>query len=395
MTHRIIITMHYMELGGAERALLGLLEVLSEWDGEVDLFVYSHQGELMEYIPPGIHVLPENPVYASIEKPLVQIIRQGHWGMATARLWAKVANWWHNRHLRGHVASILDEVGRATVRVLPNLQGLGEYDLAISFLTPHYIVRDNVRAKRKIAWIHTDYSTISVNSRRELPVWASYDKIISISPEVTRAFLGVFPSLAPKIMEQENLLPIRLIQQQAVAFDAAAEMPGKIKLLSIGRFCEPKNFPGAVGMMAELCKLRDDVVWYIIGYGGGEEEIRTAIRHYGMEDKFIILGKRANPYPYIKACDLYIQPSLYEGKAVTVKEAQLLGKPVAITRYSTAASQVQDGIDGVILPLGNPKETAEAINQLLQNPALMDKIARQAKTQNLSQEATNILALIE
>lgn len=386
MNKRIIITMHYMELGGAERALLGLLEALAEWDGQVDLFIYSHQGELMEYIPQGIHVLPKNPVYAAFEKPLVQIIRQGHWGMAAARLWAKVANWWHNRHLQGHVASILDEVGRATVRVLPSLQGLGEYDLAISFLTPHYIVRDNVRAKRKIAWIHTDYSTISVNSGRELPVWASYDKIISISTEVTRAFLGVFPSLAPKIMEQENLLPIRLIQQQAVAFDAAAEMPGKIRLLSIGRFSPPKNFPGAVGMMAELCKLRDDVVWYIIGYGGGEEEIRTAIRHHGMEEKFIILGKRANPYPYIKACDLYIQPSIYEGKCVAVKEAQLLGKPVAITRYPTAASQVQDGIDGIILPLGVPNETANALHNLLNQPQLMHTLAEHAAQTALHQK---------
>lgn len=374
---RIFIAMHYMELGGAERALLGLLEALSENPQfEVDLFVYSHQGELMKYIPQGIRLLPENPVYAAFEKPIAQIIRQGHWGMAAARLRAKVSDWLHNRHLSVHTASILDEVGRATARVLPSLKHLGEYDAAISFLTPHYIVRDKVWAKKKIAWIHTDYSVISINTARELPVWSSYDHIVSISPDVTRMFLQKFPSLAEKIVEQENPLPERLILSQAYEFDASTEMPGNIRLLTIGRFSPPKNLPGAVEIMYELCKLRDDVTWYVIGYGGGEDEIRSAIAHFGMESKFIILGKRDNPYPYIKACDLYVQPSIYEGKALTVSEAQLLGKPVAVTNYPTAHSQVRDGGDGVILPLHDAKQTALALNNILSNSSFSVSIAK-------------------
>ena len=50
----------------------------------------------------------------------------------------------------------------------------------------------------------------------------------------------------------------------------------------------------------------------------------------------------------MKACDLYVQPSRYEGKAVTVTEAKILAKPILITNYSTAESQIEDGIDGVI-----------------------------------------------
>lgn len=373
---RIFISMHYMELGGAERALLGLLEALSGANHQVDLFIYSHQGELMPLIPKGINLLPEIPIYAALEKPMKETLLQGHWEMVLTRLWAKVCNWWHNRHLAGEVAAIFDEVGRATSRILPNLHHLGEYDLAISFLTPHYIVRDKVRAKRKIAWIHTDYSAIVVNPKRELPVWASYDKIVSISPDVTKAFLQVFPSLENKITEIDNPLPEQLIRKQAEEFDAEPEMLGKIRLLSIGRYSTPKNFPGAVAIMAELCKLRDDVTWYIIGYGGGEQEIREAIAMYGMQDRFILLGKRANPYPYIKACDVYVQPSIYEGKSITVKEAQLLGKPVAITNYPTASSQVKNGVDGIILPLGTPKETAASLHSLLNNKQLQYTISQ-------------------
>ena len=67
-----------------------------------------------------------------------------------------------------------------------------------------------------------------------------------------------------------------------------------------------------------------------------------------LEDSFILLGKQLNPYPYIKACDLYVQPSRYEGKAVTVTEAQALHKPVLITNYETAHSQLTNGFDGYI-----------------------------------------------
>ena len=70
-----------------------------------------------------------------------------------------------------------------------------------------------------------------------------------------------------------------------------------------------------------------------------------------MQEYVRILGKQANPYPFIGACDVYVQPSRYEGKSITVREAQILGKPVVITNYPTAASQVTDGVDGVIVPM--------------------------------------------
>jgi glycosyltransferase involved in cell wall biosynthesis len=228
-----------------------------------------------------------------------------------------------------------------------------------------------------------------VNPRRELPIWSSFDHIVSISPDVTNSFVKIFPSLADKIILQENLLPTNLIRQQAEAFDAQLEMPGKIRLLSIGRFCYPKNFPGAVRIMAELCRLRDDVIWYLIGFGGDEEEIRRCIDELGMQEHFIILGKRNNPYPYIKACDLYVQPSRYEGKSVTVCEAQFLGKAVAVTNYPTATSQIQQGFDGIIIPI-EPRAAAKALDALLNDPEQMRQLGQHAQ-QNFQQEVPEAL----
>ena len=108
------------------------------------------------------------------------------------------------------------------------------------------------------------------------------------------------------------------------------------------------------------------VRWYIIGFGGDEPLIRQRIAEQKMEEHVILLGKRENPYPDIQRCDIYVQPSRYEGKSVTVREAQMLCKPVAITCYTTASSQVQDGLDGIIMPMDNER-CAQALAAFISN----------------------------
>ena len=114
--------------------------------------------------------------------------------------------------------------------------------------------------------------------------------------------------------------------------------------------------------------------WYIIGYGP-DKEIQEALDKYNMRHRMIFLGKKMNPYPYIKACDIYVQPSIYEGKSVTVREAQMLYKPVVITDYPTAKSQITSGVDGVIVPL-DEVETAKGLTKLIRDKALKSKLIK-------------------
>ena len=88
----------------------------------------------------------------------------------------------------------------------------------------------------------------------------------------------------------------------------------------------------------------------------------------------ILLGKKENPYRYIKACDLYLQPSRFEGKSVMVREAQILCKPVIVTNYPTAGSQIRDGIDRVIVPLDN-EGCANGIINTIKNKELLKSIS--------------------
>lgn len=230
MKPRILICMHYLELGGAEMSLIGLLEALDPAKVDVDLFVYSHQGPLMKFIPRWVNLLPENGSYSVIEKPLREALRRGHFGVAAGRLFARFL--WSLHRGKHDTAkddiSIVQYIGSCVTPWLPKINPSVEYDLCISFLIPHNIGRDKVRAKKRLAWIHTDYSTVSINAERELPVWNAYDKIASISPEVKRSFLKIFPSLSDKIIDIENILSADFVRTRADEFDANAELNGPV-----------------------------------------------------------------------------------------------------------------------------------------------------------------------
>lgn len=347
-----------MELGGAESALLGLLQSVNPSLVNLDVFLYSHRGELMEFIPKEkVNLLPEEEAYSLTEKPLSEVFRKGCLGLAIARL---IGRWQTSRFCNQHKGDDKPCEGgtffqqRATWRFLPKIQPDVEYDLAISFLTPHYIVLNNVRAKKKMGWIHTDYTRILVDVEAELKMWKGLDYIASISEEVGERFGEVFPSLKPKLVQIENILNPDFIRKRAdesaVSLDADSSV---IKLLTIGRFSPPKKMEEIPLICRKIREMGILVKWYIIGYGSKELErvVRENSAQEGVEEYVIILGKKKNPYPYIKACDIYVQPSRYEGKSITVREAQILCKPVIITNYPTANSQVMDGVDGVIVPM--------------------------------------------
>ncbi len=395
---KILIFSHAMELGGAERSLLGLLEAIDKTKYQADLFLMRHDGELLPFVPKDINLLPEVPAYTVLARPMAQTVKEGHLLITAARLCGKIAAARFAKvHAHKESMVALEYSHKYTRRFMPPVQPNTEYDLAISFLTPHYFVAEKVRAKQKIAWIHTDYTHINVDVNSELAMWSKYDRIASISDAVTESFLKVFPSLASRIVLIENILPEKLVRTDATA-DVSAEMPddGTVRLLSVGRFCAAKNFDNVPDICRRLLEMGLAVKWYLIGYGGDEALIRRKITESGMEEHVMILGKKDNPYPYIAACDLYVQPSRYEGKAVTVREAQMLGKPVVITNYATSASQLEDGVDGIVVPMDNAG-CAEGIAALLRSPEKMAQLAENCRERDYSnaQEIEKIYNMME
>jgi glycosyltransferase involved in cell wall biosynthesis len=386
MKKNILISVYNMEIGGIERSLINMLESFDYQRYNVDLLIFHHVGEFMSLIPKSVNILPQIGKYTVFRKPVTHCLKERQYSLAFIRVISK-----YIARIKSQSRNMEEGAGYIQMQLtqkyssffLPKLDK--EYDVAISYAWPHDIIANKVKAKKKIAWVHTDYSKLEIDNELDLKVWDQFDYIASVSDACREAFLTTYPTLKEKVIVFENITSPNFIKKMA-----EEELPhakGKsqtFNLVSVGRLSYVKGFDLAI----EALKLLHDkgltnIKWYIIGYGGYEKELKELISKHDLKDNFILLGKKTNPYPYMKNCDLYVQPSRYEGKAVTVTEAKILGKPVLITKYPTASSQIQNGVEGLICDLSVPG-LANGIEQFYRNQELKTTVVNNIKDKDFS-----------
>lgn len=375
----ILITSFDMSIGGIERSLINMLEHFDYEHYNIDLKLYRNEGELFNLINRRVNILPETKSCKTFGTGLSKIIKDGEYGLASARIIAKliavyISKIKHIEEIGYYQGQLANHLSKKYIEKVEK-----EYDVAISYVWTHDIVAYKVNAKKKIAWIHTDYSKIFIDRKLDLKVWSEFDYIVSISQDCTKAFIKMYPTLKNKIIEIENIRSPKFIK--TMSNEEIIDMPDdtNIKLLTVARLCYPKAIDNAIKAMKVLKnKGINNIKWYVIGYGPDEAMLRELIKENKLEDRFFLLGKKTNPYPYMKKCDIYIQPSRYEGKAVTVLEAQILGKPVLITNYPTAKSQLRHGVDGYITDL-SVNGIVTGIEKLINDVNLRRKLEKNTK----------------
>ena len=382
MKKDILIYTYNLDIGGIERSLIGLLNAIDYDKYNVDLYMFKHEGAFIKHIPDNVNILNQEEITTLAGIPILEVFRKKNFSMGLGRLYAKARCLIKGKVLKKPVSG--EYMSQITYPLFcKKMKKLNKhYDVALSFYWPHYFVIDNVSADLKLGWIHTDYGQIYPDKKKEIEMWSKIDYIVSVSEECKKSFINVYPNLEDKVIVIENILSEEHIRKMANEFTVRDEMDfNSTVICSVGRFCYPKNFINIPSICREIIDKGKDVKWYLIGYGPEESDIRQAIKDNKVENNVIILGKKENPYPYMKACDIYVQPSRFEGKAVTVREAQILCKPVVITNYATASSQVVDEKDGIIVNMDN-KSIAEGICKLLDDKGIISKLKDYCSSNN-------------
>ena len=376
---KILISSFDLEIGVVERSLINMLNSFDYENYDVDLMLYSHTGDFINLLPKKVNLLKESDDYKTIRMPISSVFKNHKYRLGIGRLLAR-------RKAKGNGIAQMQYMWKYCLPYLSKVEK--KYDVAISFLWPHYCVTEKVDADIKIGWIHTDYTKIDTDVEIDIKMWQKLDYIVAVSEECKNAFLMKYPNINKDILVIENITSPELIRKLSYEdVDDFKKDENSFNVLSVGRYSDAKGFDNAIKALRILHdRGYKNIKWYIVGYGGEEELYRKLIKENELEDSFILLGKRTNPYPYMKKCDLYAQPSRYEGKAVTVGEAQILGKAVMITNYKTAKSQLKDDVDGYITEL-SVEGIANGIEKLYNDSELRLRLEQNCLDSNYSNES--------
>ena len=111
-----------------------------------------------------------------------------------------------------------------------------------------------------------------------------------------------------------------------------------------------------------------DVVFFAAGQGPLEDEIRRFRDDLGLTDRFRLLGYRADVHRLLAGMDVFAMASLYEGYPIAVMEAMVAGLPVVATDAGSMSEAVQNGVDGYVVPTGQPAALARALREVVRDP---------------------------
>lgn len=175
------------------------------------------------------------------------------------------------------------------------------------------------------------------------------EKIIAVSDNIAPKLKAYRKKYANKIVTINNIVDIdSIIEKSKEPIEDSLFPSDCFNIVSCGRLAPVKGLNFAIEAVSRLVKEgHNDIQWYIVGGGPIEKEIKEQIAAHKMEKHIFMLGMKSNPYPYIKKCDLFIQPSLFEGYSLSIMEAKILGTPILAT-HAAAGNQIEDGVDGFL-----------------------------------------------
>ena len=381
---KLLFVINTLGYGGAERAMLDLFDVLGTEQYEISVFVLTGQGELSHELPQGVHLLNQNYKDVSV------LTKEGRILLMKCVLKAGIGKGLFLRRLPYLLKNIRNM--QRSGKIMPDklcwrLLADGapipkkEYDLAVAYLEggSTYYVAEHVKAKKKAAFVHIDYGRAGYGRDLDLDCYRKFDRIFTVSDEVKEHFLEVYPEYVSKVSVFHNLVNQDRIREMADLGKGFEDAFQGYRILTIGRLTRQKRYDIAIQAMSllkEKCSV--PVRWYVLGEGDLRGSLEQQIKEAGLEKDFLLLGVKANPFPYYKNCDFYVHATGFEGKSIAIQEAQTLGKPILATDCSGNREQINDGVDGRLCPL-TPEAVSEEIFWMIQHPEACRGYGEEAK----------------
>lgn len=383
---KILVAMDTMMCGGIEKSLLSLLNALDSSKVDITLILNEQKGLFMKFIPEwvNVHKIAYNK-NISDEKKLgrKQLLKKN---IRNLRLFYSL-----KQYLSLRKESRLQEDDRLIHRCRRYHNGIiddnilsSHYDLAVAYanIEQMILVCDKISATRKIAFFHTELDGLTKDINRYCEIFSKFDTLYCVSEDLTLSLKNKLPDFNDRIKHFPHIFNTGMMKEWAEKFEAEWNGIG-LKILSVGRVQSQKGFDLIPEIALKLKKSGINFQWCIIGDGPLKDSISSRLTDIGVDNNVIFCGIKENPYPYFASCDIYIQPSRYEGYCLTVAEARTFAKPIIATRFDGANEQLESGKCGKIVDC-DADQLYYAIKELAENPNLRIEYSNALKKQKIN-----------
>ncbi len=392
MKKKILFVINTMGRAGAEKCLLSMLKYMDMERFEISLFSIINRGEMFQYVPKEVRILNEKPCTESVldkkaKKELAKTIiknglYKGYFFKEAGYLWKMAA--YQKKHTGLDFKKLFWKLLSDHAKRQEE-----EFDLAVAYIqgAATYYVMDHVKAKKKIVFLHNEFMDSGYCPALDEPYYEKADGIYCVSKSICGHFAKVYPKLAGKMDVFYNLLDTEEIKEKAARSQDMDPLflkglkerkeKNQILLLTAARIAPVKAYDLAVPALSLVRKKGYDVKWYVLGEGPETENIKKLIREEGLEDSFVLLGAADNPYPYIAACDIYVQATMYEGCCTSISEAVILQRPVLASDCDGNKEQLNRYETGILVKL-TPEAIAEGIIKAASDKGLRKELVDKA-----------------
>ena len=398
---KILFVINTLGRGGAENALIQLIKKIDKSEYDVSLFVVLGQGELIDKIPSNVRILNENYDSSSVlskegKKNLKRnIFKKSFKKAALLRNIFYIISNFFAMLFKGKILS-----DKLLWKTLSDASPVfdEEYDLAVAYLegASTYYVRDYVKAKKKAAFIHVNYSEAGYTRKLDKNAYLDFDGIYTVSEDAKESFLTIYPECVEKTSVFENIIDRETILEKADENGGFEDDFDGKRILTIARLTPQKAIDVSVKACKELIEKGENVRWYVLGDGELREKLEALIKECGLSERFFLLGVKDNPYTYLKQCDIYVHATKFEGKSIAIREAQVLKKPIIVSDCKSNLELVKDEEDALVCALDS-SDICEKILRLFIDENLCKKISENAGCRFIdgSEQINELLKLIQ
>lgn len=269
----------------------------------------------------------------------------------------------------------------------------GEYDLFIDYdgMATKYI--DKINIKTKIIWQHTSLYKNKQKMEKRLD---KYDKIVLICDDMKKDYEKNFPKLKNKLYRIYNFLDFDRVKKLSSKYDELSEK--EIEMIkdnycvAVARLDYPKDFETLIEAFYLLKKRGLKEKLYIIGTGEQKLFLETKIKEKKLEDTVYLIGRKENPYVWIKNADLFVHSSKREGFALVLLEAMILNTMVISSNCPVGPSEIlENGKNGKLFEVGNYIELSNLLEKYIKNSKARDKYIENSKNRVKDFEKMKVL----